>query len=477
VDGSAKPISSDLTMAVRLARPVPRRRPGLLESPLAGAAFVAPALTVLLLMNVLPLLWSFGMSFYRFRADRPHTPPRLVGLGNYVYTLLNEDVWERAQNTGVLMMSSVLVQVVIGSLLTLMFYRPFPGRRLVLMLVLTPMLLSTVEVGTFFNLFYDPTFGLVSAVLRPLLGHPFVPLATPTTAMLSLVIADAWMWSPFVMLMLLAGLQGTPAILMEAAAIDRATPWQRFRTVILPSIRGVLLLAVLFRLIESFNQFDLVFTITNGGPGTSTETLSTEIYGDAFVLFETGRASALANLSVFVIIVLVQLYFQALRHTDPAYAEVWEEARRQESAVARVVVLSRRARLLVVGLAMPLVALLLVGVPYALRHFRVYPRLLLVPPPPGSVAAVQGWGNLESVAVTTADLGTGSVLAVPVGAVLFENDGPRVWVLGADGVPAPRPVRIGRIGADMVEVTDGLQPGEQVVTRGGLFLDRAWKGY
>jgi len=143
-----------------------------------------------------------------------------------------------------------------------------------------------------------------------------VPLATPTSATLSLIIADAWMWSPFVMLMLMAGLGSVPKDLCEAAEIDRARSWDRFRTVIFPSLRGVLLLAVLFRIIESFNAYDLIFTITNGGPGTSTETLSTEIYSDAFVLFETGRASALANFSTFVIIVLVNLYFQAIRERN-----------------------------------------------------------------------------------------------------------------------------------------------------------------
>ncbi len=341
-----------------------------------------------------------------------------IGLGNYIYALLNEDVWEHIQNTGILMISSVLVQITVGSLLTYLFYRPFPARRLILMLVLTPMLLSTVAVGTFFNLFYDPTFGFISAVLRPLVGHPVVLLATPTTAMLSLMVADAWMWSPFVMLMLLAGLQGIPKVLMEAAQVDRATPWQQFRTVILPSIRGVLLLAVLFRLIESFNQFDLVYAITNGGPGTSTETLSTEIYDTAFVLFQTGRASALANIGLFVIMVLVQLYFQALRQTDPAYAAAWQTERELRTAPRQVAVLSRRARLAVVGLVMPLAALLLVGVPYLLRHLRVYPRLLIVPPPPGSVASVQGWANLETAPVGTADFAgkdnaTSAVLAVP----------------------------------------------------------------
>jgi len=197
--------------------------------------------------------------------------------------------------------------------LAFLFHRRFPGRRLVMMLVLAPMLLSTVAVGTFFSLFYDPTFGIVSAVVRPFTGEPFAPLGTPFSAMMSLVVADAWMWSPFVMLLLLAGLDGVPAYLVEAAEIDRASHWRRFRTVIFPAVRGVLLLALLFRTIESFNMFDLIYTITNGGPGVSTESVSTEIYDTAFVLFESGRASALGNISVFVVIVLTRIYFQAIR--------------------------------------------------------------------------------------------------------------------------------------------------------------------
>lgn len=441
---------------------------------MTGAAFVAPALAVLAALDAVPLLWSLGMSFFRFRADRPHTPPRFVGLANYAFDVLNEDTWEHLQNTAVLMGASVLVQVIVGSLLALLFHRPFPGRRFVLLLVLTPMLLSTVAVGTFFNFFYDPTFGLLSALLRPLTGHPFVPLATPVSAMASLVVADAWMWSPFVMLMLLAGLEGIPASLLEAAEIDRAGAWRRFRTVILPSLRGVLLLAVLFRLIESFNQFDLVYTITNGGPGTSTETLSTEIYDRAFVLFETSRASALANLGAFVIIVLVRLYFQALRESDPARTAAWEDVRAAPRGPRTVPVLSRRAQAALVGLAMPLAALVLVGVPAWLRHARVFPRLLVIPPAPGTEAAVQGWADLQSVPVGRGEAGA---LTVPDAAVLFESDGPRVWVVGADGVPAPRAVRLGRIAGGTAEVEGGLREGESVVTRGAPFLDRAWKGY
>jgi len=540
---------------------------GLFATPGRAARMIAPALGVLCLMNVVPLLWSLGASFLRFPSDRPHTPPRFVGLGNYVYAILSEDVWERAQNTAVLMVASGLLQVAVGALLALLFHRPFPGRQMVMMLVLTPMLLSTVAVGTFFNLFYDPTFGFISAALRPLLGHPFVPLATPTSAMLSLIIADAWMWSPFVMLMLLAGLDSIPASLLETAQVDRLSGWHRFRAVIFPSIRGVLILAVLFRLIQSFNQFDLVYTITNGGPGTSTETIATETYGEAFVLFETGRASALANLGMFVMIVLVRLYFQALGQQDPAHREAWEVEEARPIERSSVPTLSPRAAFALIALAMPVAAGLFVVAPYLLRHYRVHPRLLVFPPAPGTAAAVEGWANLETVKAADADFplrleGVGRVdegaalvaeldatgvpalrpgmaaevsaptladqtfvariaevaaepdadgwlrlrldvtdpegrlkqgmlahfrlsdvppavtaLAVPISAVVFENDGARVWVIDAEKVPAPRHVRIGRVADGKVEVLEGLQPGEQVVSRDALFLDRAWKGY
>ncbi len=288
-----------------------RRKEQLLGA--SAAPFIAPALAVLCLINVLPFLWSIGISFFHFRADRLNTPPRFLWFGNYLNLIGDPDVWEHFTNTGIMIASSVSIQIVIGGLLAFLLYRPFPGRRLVMMLVLTPMLLSTVAVGTFFSLFYDPTFGIVSALARPFTGAAFAPLGTPFSAMTSLVVADAWMWSPFVMMLLLAGLDGVPPYLLEAAEIDRASRWRRFWTVTFPAIRGVLLLALLFRTIESFNMFDLIYTITNGGPGVSTESVSTEIYDTAFVLFESGRASALGNLSVFVVIVLTRVYFHAIR--------------------------------------------------------------------------------------------------------------------------------------------------------------------
>ena len=227
---------------------------------------VAPALIVLFVMNIFPLLWSFGLSFFNYRANRQDVPG-FVGLRFYERVLTDPDVWERFQTTALIVGSSVLLQLILGFLLALMFANQFPLRRILLMLVLAPMMLSFVSVGVFFKLYYEPTFGILSQFVRIFTGEPFAILASPTGAIIAIVVADAWMWAPFVMLLVLAGLVSVPKYLYEAAEIDRASWWRRFRTITFPYIRSLLLLAVLFRTIETFKLFDIVYIITEGGPG------------------------------------------------------------------------------------------------------------------------------------------------------------------------------------------------------------------
>jgi multiple sugar transport system permease protein len=273
----------------------------------AGGLLVAPALVVLFLMNIFPLLWSFGLSFYSYRANRL-APPVWLGLANYQSVLGDPIVWYRLQTTALMVVLTVTAQMVVGFLLALLFERQFPGRRYLLILVLTPMMLSFVAVGVFFRFYYEPTFGLVSQAARLFTGEPLMLLQTPTGAMLAIIFADAWMWSPFVMLLVLAGLVSVPKYLYEAAEIDRATWWRKFKTITFPYIRGLLLLALLFRTIEAFKMFDLPFLLTNGGPGTSTETIALYLYRTAFQYFRTSDSAALAYIVLFVVIVLTNLY-------------------------------------------------------------------------------------------------------------------------------------------------------------------------
>ena len=304
--------SPDTDVAARGAPPNEGFLAWLMAPGRRGPLLVAPALAVLFVMNIFPLLWSFGLSFFNFRANRLAVPD-FVGLRYYERVLTDDDVWERFQTTAVIVGSSVVLQLIVGFLFALMFAREFPLRRILLMLVLTPMMLSFVSVGVFFKLYYEPTFGLVSWAINHVTDERFVMLATPAGAIAAIVIADAWMWSPFVMLLVLAGLVSVPRYLYEAAEIDRASWWRRFSTITFPYIKSLLLLAVLFRTIETFKLFDIVYIITEGGPGSSTETIAVYVYRLAFQFFRTSQASALAYIVLFVVIVLTSLYLYAVR--------------------------------------------------------------------------------------------------------------------------------------------------------------------
>jgi len=283
-----------------------------------GPLLVAPAIITLFVVNIFPLMWSFGLSFYEYKANRL-APPVFKGLTNYADVLTDPEIWARFQNTAIIVVGSVTLQLVAGFLLALLFAREFPLRRYLLMLVLSPMMLSLSAVGVFFKLFYDPTLGFISRFISMFTTDTFVILSTPTRAIIAVVIADAWMWSPFVMLLVLAGLVSVPKYLYEAAEIDRAGWWRRFTTITFPYIRSLLLLALLFRTIETFKIFDIVYILTEGGPGSSTETASVYVYRLAFQFFRTSHASAMGYIMVFAVIVLTSLYLYAIqsRRAEP----------------------------------------------------------------------------------------------------------------------------------------------------------------
>ena len=273
---------------------------------------IAPAITILFLVNIFPLMWSFGLSFFAYKANRL-APPVFIGLRNYADVLTDPEIWERFRNTAAIVVGSVALQLVVGFLLALLFAQEFPLRRYLLMLVLSPMMLSLSAVGVFFKLFYDPTLGFISRLISLFTGDTFVILSTPARATIAIVVADAWMWSPFVMLLVLAGLVSVPKYLYEAAEIDRAGWWRRFSTITFPYIRSLLLLALLFRTIETFKIFDIVYLLTEGGPGSSTETVSVYVFRLAFQFFRTSEASALGYIMLFAVIVLTSLYLYAIQ--------------------------------------------------------------------------------------------------------------------------------------------------------------------
>jgi multiple sugar transport system permease protein len=273
-----------------------------------GGLLVAPAIAVLFAMNIFPLLWSLGLSFFAYQSNRQSI--WFVGLDNYIKVLTNDiaaaDNWHALINTGMFVVLTVSAQMIIGFMLAMLFAKQFPLRKYLLILVLTPMMLSVVASGVFFTYYYDPTFGILSYVINNLADGQFILMDSKAGAVAGIVFADAWMWSPFVMLLVLAGLVSVPKYLYEAAAIDRVSAWRRFWTITFPYIRGLLMLALLFRTIEAFKLADLVILLTKGG--NDTMTISYHLIRIANEQNKTSEGAAISYIMLFMVIVLTNLY-------------------------------------------------------------------------------------------------------------------------------------------------------------------------
>ena len=290
--------------------PGPGGSPRLSDRGLA-VAFISPALLLLLGMSVFPLLWALYLSFTDYSATRA-TGADFVGFDNYTTILTSSEVHTRALTTLIYVVGAVLLQTVLGFSIAYLISRRTRGRGALTTLFLVPMMLSPVVVGLFWKFMLDAQFGVINSMLGSLGFGQVEWLTRQRTALFSLIVVDTWQWTPFIMLIALAGLTAVPAYLYEAASIDRASEWFRFRHITLPMVWPLLLIAVMFRAIEAFRLFDLVYILTSGGPGVSTETLSFHVYKVAFLGFNTGTASAYGILMVLVVIVLAQFYLRYL---------------------------------------------------------------------------------------------------------------------------------------------------------------------
>jgi multiple sugar transport system permease protein len=266
--------------------------------------FILPTIAFLIVFNIFPLLYSLGFSFTEYRVSL-NRPAEFVGLKNYADLLSNPGIWQNFTITAQYVVVSVAGQMIVGFGLAMLLNRPFPLKGLVTTLLLLPMMLSPAVVGLFWKLLYDPSWGPVNYALG--LGK-FEWLSNPTNALFATAITDIWMWSPFVMLLSLAGLSAVPKHLYEAAAIDRASWWYTFRRITLPLVAPLLLIALIFRTMEAFKAFDLPFVMSTA----SVETVSIRLYQMAFQEWQTGRSSALAYIVLIVVLAITNIYVKYL---------------------------------------------------------------------------------------------------------------------------------------------------------------------
>lgn len=268
---------------------------------------ITPALAVVVFLVIFPLLWALGLSFYRYNVLRGGEP-LFIGLGNYARLLSSPFIWERFVTTAEFVVAAVLLEFILGFGLALLFHQEFKGRRIAITLTTMPLLVAPIAAGIFFRYIYDATFGIFTYLVYLLTGaHVNM---TKDYAMLAVVLLDAWQWTPFMMLFILAGLEAVPKHLLESAEVDRLSWLDRFRVVIWPTIRPLVMLALLFRTMDAFRTFDTVFALTEGGPGTQTELISITIYRIGFKYFRTGEACALAFIVLIIVILLTNLYLR-----------------------------------------------------------------------------------------------------------------------------------------------------------------------
>lgn len=270
--------------------------------------FVIPTIAFLIIINIFPLLYSLILSFADFSAVSGKSPI-WIGIRNYRELLNDPHVWNSLYITLKYVIISVSGQLVVGFGVALLLNRKIPAKGVVTTLLLLPMMMSMAIVGLFWKLLYSPSWGIINYMLG--LGK-FVWISNADVALLAIAITDIWMWSPFVMLLSLAGLSAIPQHLYEAAAIDRASGWFTFRRITLPLVSPLLLIAVIFRTMEAFKTFDLAYIMTGGGPGTATELIAIKLYNMAFPQWQTGKSCALAYIVLVLIIGISNIYIKYL---------------------------------------------------------------------------------------------------------------------------------------------------------------------
>jgi ABC-type sugar transport system permease subunit len=260
---------------------------------------VLPALAIIVLIALVPLLWALWESFHLHDLRMPWRGQPWVGLANYREALTEARFWQAVGHTAFFTIASVTLELVFGLLLALILHRSYRGRGTLRAAALVPWVMPTVVAALVWRFLFESPSGMVNtlAVDLGLLEQPFVWFIHATAAWVPLIFADVWKTTPFVALLLLAGLQNIDAALYEAARIDGAGPWRQFIHVTLPLLRPALLVALIFRTLDAVRVFDLVYVLTGGGPGTATEPLALYTF---HVLFQRLRFGYGAALSVII---------------------------------------------------------------------------------------------------------------------------------------------------------------------------------
>lgn len=302
------------TRTARLGRLERMRRYGLSRHQLAWLLFL-PAVIVLAAVLGYPAGRTIWISLHTVRLDEPWLGEPFVGLNNYVRVFQDATFWGAFGVSVYFTVGAVALELVLGLCIALVVNESFRGRGLMRAAMLVPWAIPAIVSARMWGWMYSPAVGAFNALLNGLhiVNGPIDMLGNPTWAMPAVIVADVWKNTPFVALLLLAGLQVISADLYEAARVDGANVWQRFLHITLPLLRGSMVVALLFRTITAFQTFDLAIGLTNGGPGTSTELLSLHAYRVFFSYVNFGQGATLAVIIAGICFVIAALYARQLQ--------------------------------------------------------------------------------------------------------------------------------------------------------------------
>jgi multiple sugar transport system permease protein len=287
----------------------PRRGPR--KAGFGPVAAMIPGVLFLAAIAIYPTIYSLSVSLTRWRLTTGEDP-RFVGLENYANLLSDSSFWNSVRVTLVFVIFAVSIEFLIAFLMALLFFRGFPGDKLMRTLILLPMLCSPIVVGLLARFSLEPTFGIVNQLMRSF-GLPTTEfLGSTELALPTLIAIDVWQWTPFLFLIFLAAMQGLPEEIIEASKLDGASwpkiIWHQF----LPLLQYPLMVGILLRLIDSFRVYEIIFMTTRGGPIDATSTMSWQIYDVGFRSFTISYAAAYSWLLLLLVLITVNFLIRRM---------------------------------------------------------------------------------------------------------------------------------------------------------------------
>lgn len=270
-----------------------------------------PMVVVLAAILIFPLIFSFVISLQDFQLSKIGQQ-KFIGLENYINLFSNKSFWTALRNTIVFVIMAVSIEVVFGFCLALLLHNKATFLRgFFRSFLLSPMFITPIAVGLIFRFLTNSQLGVIAIGLKTLGIH--IDLFSPRLALFSIALIDVWQWTPFMLLLLLAGMESLPEEPFEAARVDGAQGWTLVRHLTLPLMRPIILAAMIIRMLDAFKVYEYIYAITRGGPGEATETMQYFIYRTGFIYFRAGEAAAMSYTYIIVITIMVAVLFYVLR--------------------------------------------------------------------------------------------------------------------------------------------------------------------